>query len=178
MYDGPLREPGFMEHEAVAGGLRKGTRSRPLRSLAVASTVAMALGAVDARMSVSAGEVRVTGQTVGSVSPAVGQWLRHVEEISRVANDAVVTGLRVLGRETVVALGIPPQGALTEEGSYQLVWDHGRHHLLAEVFPGGHYDWFYRDRETGRLAGAEGLPFDETTKLRRRLERNLRSREA
>ena len=177
MYDGPLREASFVDREAGVGWPQGATRSRSGVSLAVASTVAIALVVVDAWKGASTGDVRVAGQTVSSVSPAVGRWLRHVEEISRASEDVVAEGLRVLGRETVVALGSPPQGALTEEGSYQLVWDHGRHHLLAEVFPGGRYDWFYRDRKTGRLAGEEGLPFTETAKLRRRLERNLRSGE-
>ncbi len=122
------------------------------------------------------GVVRISGQSTASVSPAVGEWLAHVEEIGRVACDAVAEGLGTVGRDTVVALGSPPLGALTEEGSYQFVWDHGRHHLLAEILPAGRYDWFYRDRETGRLDGEEDLPFVETAKLRRRLERNLGSR--
>ena len=178
MYDGPLREPSFVEREAAVGSPKQATRSRSRVPLVVASTVAIALIAVDAWRGTSTGAVRVSGQTVGSVSPAVGQWLRHVEQISRASGDVVAEGLRILGRDTVVALGSPPQGALTEEGSYQLVWDHGRHHLLAEILPNGRYDWFYRDRETGRLAGEEGLPFTETAKLRRRLERNMRSTEA
>lgn len=178
MYDGPLREPSFVEREAAVGWPREATRSRSRVPLVVASTVAIALIAVDAWRGTSTGAVRVSGQSISSVSPVVGQWLRHVEQLGRESNEVVAEGLRVVGRDTVVALGSPPQGALTEEGSYQLVWDHGRHHLLAEILPSGRYDWFYRDRQTGRLAGEEGLPFTDTAKLRRRLERNMRSREA
>lgn len=108
----------------------------------------------------------------------MGQWLRHVEEIRSVLSDDVAQGLGVVGRDTVVALGCLPEGALTETGSYELVWDHGRHHLLAEILPSGRYDWFYRDRDTGRLDGEEGLSFTDTGRLRRRLERNMTSSRA
>ena len=178
MYEGPLREPRFVEREAAVVSPAQATRSRPLIPLIAAGTVAIALGALDSLPATATGTVRISWQSTSSVSLAVGQWLGHVEEIGRVACEAVAEGLRVVGRDTVVSLGSVPQGALTEEGTYQLVWDHGRHHLLAEILPTGRYDWFYRDRETGRLDGEEDLPFVETAKLRRRLGRNMRSKEA
>ena len=49
-----------------------------------------------------------------------------------------------------------PEAAPTEEG-FRMVWDRGPHHLQIEVFPGGRFDWFYRDRDTERLQSGENL---------------------
>jgi hypothetical protein len=49
-----------------------------------------------------------------------------------------------------------PEAAPTEEG-FRMVWDRGPHHLQIEVFPGGRYDWFYRNRDTEGLQSEENL---------------------
>jgi hypothetical protein len=49
-----------------------------------------------------------------------------------------------------------PEAAPTEDG-FRMVWDRGPHHLQIEVFPGGRYDWFYRDRDTETVQSEESL---------------------
>ncbi len=49
-----------------------------------------------------------------------------------------------------------PEAAPTEEG-FRMVWDRGPHHLQIEVFSGGRYDWFYRNRDTEGLQAEENL---------------------
>ena len=48
-----------------------------------------------------------------------------------------------------------PQAGPTPDGSFQLVWDRGEHHVEVDVYPEGHLEWFYRNRRTGEVEGAD-----------------------
>jgi len=50
-----------------------------------------------------------------------------------------------------------PECSISEDGDILFVWDNGPHHIQFEALASGHYDWFYRNRETGTTAGEEGL---------------------
>ena len=47
--------------------------------------------------------------------------------------------------------------ATPREDSFLMVWDRGKHHLELEVFSGGTFDWFYRDRVEDTFKAGEGV---------------------
>ena len=57
-----------------------------------------------------------------------------------------------------VARGRHPHATVTENGSFSMSWDKGRHHFEFDVEPAGTYAWFYMDRQSEERQGAEGIP--------------------
>jgi hypothetical protein len=54
-------------------------------------------------------------------------------------------------------LGVP-DACSGPDGQLLYTWDRGRHHLEVELVPGGPDEFFYRDRESGWIAGTDRDP--------------------
>lgn len=50
-----------------------------------------------------------------------------------------------------------PHAAVTQDGTFFMTWDRGRHHFEIEVDNSGTYGWFYMDRESPDRGGEEDL---------------------
>jgi len=176
MFDGPLRDPAFLQSGVKPPSMGEATRSRNrIPGLRAAIAIATAVVATITPGTASA-SIWTADTVVSSLSSEELAWTQLIDRIRNKLDRTQAEGLERIGEDTVVAFRCLPSGLVTPDGSYELLWDHGRHYLLAEVFPSGRYDWFYRDRETGRLDGEEDISTADTSRLRRRLERNLRDR--
>jgi hypothetical protein len=59
-----------------------------------------------------------------------------------------------LERARTVGGALPvPTAIPSGDGSIHLAWDRNEHHLDADIFPDGSFDWFYRNRLTDELDG-------------------------
>lgn len=63
-----------------------------------------------------------------------------------------------------------PQAGPTPDGGFQFVWDKGPHHIEVDAYPDGRLEWFYRNRLTGEVEGADEATSDIPPTLAARLE--------
>lgn len=85
-------------------------------------------------------------------------YLARLDELSPVAPDV---------RRVWASLGDrlwAPEAAPTTEG-FRLAWDRGAHHLQIEIFPGGLFDWFYRNRDEDATQFEENLRVDQPSEV-------------
>jgi hypothetical protein len=83
------------------------------------------------------------------------QTLRHRDGIE----PRLAAAVQAFWSQLTVALEQRPEIPIagpTEQASFIVVWDHGRHHFEVEFFPGETAEWFYRDRQTESFQGGEG----------------------
>jgi hypothetical protein len=81
----------------------------------------------------------------------MSQWLCYLERLHDVTGD-LARGLW----DALCSLGtrVPvPQAGPLPEGGFQFVWDRGEHHLEVDILPDRSFEWFYRNRRTGDVAG-------------------------
>jgi hypothetical protein len=110
------------------------------------------------------GSGTATDRTVDAVAEALAPreasdaWVAHLarlpvplaqgaERIWRTAHSEI---LERTGR----SLGVPVT-LRADDGSLHMAWDGGRHYVDVDLFCDGSIEWFYRDRQTEDLDGAE-----------------------
>ena len=89
------------------------------------------------------------------------EWQSYLKDLgqSDEVTPAISAAVRAFWSDLTARLGRrpePPVAGPTEQGTFIVVWDHGRHHFEVEFHPTGTIQWFFRDRKTGAYDGAEG----------------------
>lgn len=83
------------------------------------------------------------------------EWVSINRDTTRKAQSVWRTLRDTTGRR------LPTPSACTgPDGAMFCCWDDGAHHLEIEIFPARPAEYFYRNRETGELAGDEFQPDD------------------
>lgn len=103
----------------------------------------------------------IKAPTAGELADAEHSRYLSRMELQGVVPHAVVKSARAVWdvlRAAVPGLRVP--GATAFDGRIFYSWDRGRHHLEAEFLPGGTWEWFYTDRETRAVDGADMAPGD------------------
>ena len=157
LYPGPLVEPDFILETTPSANRRHRTRSQSRwvvgAVLAASSLVIPVAEASGSRQEAVAVEPAAATYAV----PQIAEWKRWLQGLEKEDLDpAVLSRLRLSFKELIEPTGLIPGGMATPEGAYLLTWNFDEHHLEVELFP-EHWDWFYRNRKTGRLAGDEGI---------------------
>lgn len=172
-FRGPLKEHEFLAPSTPAR-VPEASRSRgghQLASFALAGGVFLAslAGSVSATESLSfvrtgSGErssVNLNGRRETASRSLAEQWTSYLEQLEasqgvepQVA--ATVQSFWKQLREDLRRSPRPPVAGPTEQDTFILVWDQGKHHFEVEFLGGGEVEWFYRDRETESFLGAEG----------------------
>lgn len=169
LFPGPLEPPGFLEATAKDTAPTQ-TRSRSKKWLVGSALAASSLLVVVPRAS---GSLESPASLVrAEATPTVPQlaaWKRWLEGLGEEQLDpAVLAALREASRQLIEPTGLLPGGMATPAGAYLLTWDFDEHHLELELFS-DHWEWFYTNRKTGRLAGEEDLMGTDFSLLRRQL---------
>jgi hypothetical protein len=84
--------------------------------------------------------------------PRLRAWLAHLDGIKE-PNGSLARELWA----TLEAFTFPaiPQAGSLPDGGFELVWDREEHHLEIDVLSDRTVEWFYRNRRTEDLAGAD-----------------------
>lgn len=157
LYQGPLDDPEFLE-----------TADRDPEPFPIRTRVRWAVGAAAI---VASSWFFAVPQAAGSTPQplpivqargsdtvrGLAEWRQWLETLD--ADSALDPGVREKLRQSFEELveptgWIPAGGMSTPEGAYLLTWEFAQHHLELELFT-DHWEWFYKNRETGRLAGEE-----------------------
>lgn len=64
-----------------------------------------------------------------------------------------------------------PQAGVGEDGTVQFAWDVDEHHIDVDFLSSGGIEWFYRNRQTGKVATGEA---DKPTPLPKELLKHLK----
>ena len=97
-----------------------------------------------------------------SKNPVVMHWSNFISGLdSADVGEDLLRAINAATDQVIEPLELVPRSALTPDGSYLMEWDLSPHHFELELRPDGTYDWFYRNAETGKLDGDEGLLIDD-----------------
>ena len=86
---------------------------------------------------------------------ALAKWQSHLGPV-RSRSEKIAETLVALTTEVIEPLRAIPDGNLADE-YYEATWEWGSLHFDIEVYEDC-YEWFFRNRETGKIAGEEDLP--------------------
>lgn len=92
-------------------------------------------------------------------------WKKYLSSDSGLTKKDIATVESLLSsiEETCPGFECPLQAQSYGDGIL-LAWDDGPHHFNIDlVLPGLAYQWFYRNRDTGYIKGAEGVPVGSVT---------------
>jgi len=170
LYPGPLQEPDFLEDSSSGELDPSSVRSRSTK-LAIGATLVAASLYLAIPLASASQQVRVPVSVAEGthIVPEIAEWKRWLQSLTETdLHPGILSRLQVAFLELIEPTGLLPGGMATPSGDYLLTWDFEEHHLELELFQ-DHWEWFYKNRKTGRLAGEEDLVTSDFGRFRREL---------
>ncbi len=167
LYSGPLKEPEFLE--ATPQDFSVSAKSRGKKWVLSATLAATSLLLVIPQASASRQDFPLVASQGADAVPEIANWRRWIAGLHNADLDPeVVRRLREAFTQVIEPTGLVPGGMATPSGAYLLTWELEQHHLELELFT-NHWEWFYKNRKTGRLAGEENIIGTDFSRFRKEL---------